>query len=113
MWSGPQCVLLTEQHWVMLIRDCTAFGRAEEVWLRDHVVVLNQVFPLEIERQTKIGPNLNGRKSELCVCGKNPKEKKNNHNTYPTSTGSSKKRTKRLRDQTESKTDRQKLCMGV
>lgn len=65
MWSGPQCVVLTEQHWVMLIRDCTAFGRAEEVWLRDHFVVLNQVFPLEIERQTKIGPNLNGRKSEL------------------------------------------------
>lgn len=75
-------------------------------------MVLNEVFSLEIVRETKIGPNLSGTKSELWQESKGKTKRERKHSTYPTSTGSSKERTKRPKDQTESKTDRQKGLHG-
>lgn len=77
-------------------------------------MVLNEVFSLEIVRETKIGPNLSGTKSELWQESKG-KTKRERENTAPTphQQGAARKGQSDPKIKQSLKQTGRKVCMGV
>lgn len=72
-WPGPQRMVLTEQHQMMLMRDCTAFGRAGCRFGSGTILWFwMKYFRLKLWERQRLDQISMARSLN---CGKNPKEK--------------------------------------